>query len=74
LDLEWNTPSFFRNDHGNIKDIIEKPKAFDKMIEICRKSAKDIPFVRVDLYCIKEKIYFSELTFSLVAVFLFFLL
>ena len=40
-----------------------KIQNFDKMLEICRKLSKGIPFVRVDLYNINGKIYFGELTF-----------
>lgn len=43
---------------------IEKPLNFDKMIEISELLSKNFPFVRVDLYNIKGKIYFSEMTFT----------
>lgn len=33
------------------------------MISISNKLSENIPFLRVDLYEINEKIYFSELTF-----------
>ena len=33
------------------------------MIEISEKLAANIPFVRIDLYEIKNKIYFGEMTF-----------
>jgi hypothetical protein len=33
------------------------------MLGIARKLAQEFPFVRVDLYGVKGKIYFSELTF-----------
>ena len=33
------------------------------MLEIARKLSKPFPFVRVDLYQIKDKVYFGELTF-----------
>lgn len=42
---------------------IPKPKMIDKMFEIAEILAKDFPYVRVDLYCEEEKIYFGELTF-----------
>ena len=34
------------------------------MLEIARILSKDIPYVRVDLYSIKGKVYFGELTFT----------
>ena len=40
-----------------------RPEHLDILISICRKLAKDIPFVRVDLYVIDNKEYFGELTF-----------
>lgn len=39
------------------------PRSLPKMIELAEKLAGDIPFLRVDLYCVDEKIYFSEVTF-----------
>ena len=42
---------------------VARPEHLDKMQEICRKLAKDKPFVRVDLYVIDDKEYFGELTF-----------
>ncbi len=42
----------------------EKPANWEEMLKICEDLAKPFPFVRVDLYCIKDKIYFSEMTFT----------
>ena len=42
---------------------VERPENLEKMKEICRELSKDIPFLRVDLYVIDDKIYFGELTF-----------
>jgi len=39
------------------------PVKFSEMIEVARKLSKPFPFVRVDLYSAKEKIWFGELTF-----------
>lgn len=41
---------------------IEKPKNFEKMVELAEKLSKGIPFLRVDFYNIYGKIYFGELT------------
>lgn len=43
---------------------IQKPDNFDEMVKIAEKLAKPFPFVRVDLYNINGKIYFSEMTFT----------
>lgn len=42
---------------------VARPIHLEKMADICRKLAKDIPFVRVDLYVIDDREYFGELTF-----------
>ena len=43
---------------------LEKPSNFDKMVEVAEALASKFPFVRVDLYNINGKIYFSEMTFT----------
>jgi len=43
---------------------LKSPQNWDKMVEIAEILGKDFPFVRVDLYNIDGKIYFSELTFT----------
>jgi hypothetical protein len=62
FDKEWNKAQFKRHYRNSIKPK-EKPKNYEKMIEIAEMLAKDIPFVRVDFYEIEDKIYFGELTF-----------
>ena len=42
---------------------IEKPDQMDEMFEIAEKLSSRFHFVRVDLYCENNKIYFGELTF-----------
>ncbi|MCI7187200.1 MAG: hypothetical protein MR995_03555 [Fusobacterium mortiferum] len=51
------------SDCPNLGDTMEKPLYLDKLIEVAEDLSKDFPFVRVDLYLIKDKIYFGELTF-----------
>lgn len=64
----------FYDENWNFRDVkiwcdndkenkIEKPKNFDKMIEISKKLSKPFPHVRVDLYNVSGKIIFGELTF-----------
>ena len=43
---------------------LEKPDNFKNMVVLAEKIAKKFPFVRVDLYDINGKIYFSEMTFT----------
>ena len=63
FDLDWNTPPFYRTDHKPLPLAVKKPEKFDEMVEIAGKLSKGIPFVRVDLYYVNQKILFSELTF-----------
>lgn len=63
-DLNWKLLPFDELPYGRIEDkLIPKPVNFNKMISIAKELSKDIPFVRVDLYNVKGKIYFGELTF-----------
>lgn len=62
-DLEFNKLKYRRIDINPIIQNINKPKNYQKMIEIVRILAKDFPHVRVDLYNINGEIYFGELTF-----------
>lgn len=63
LDLNWEDTPFKRPDHDEIKHIIEKPDNFEEMINIAKTLSQNLHFLRVDLYNIDGKIYFSELTF-----------
>ena len=63
FDLELKRLPFYRSDFRPFTDEPEKPENFAQMIEIARKLSEGIAFVRVDLYSVAGKIYFSELTF-----------
>lgn len=63
FDINWK-PLNFSIDKPNSKTIIEKPSKLKEMVTISQKLSKYFKFVRVDLYCIKNKIYFGELTFT----------
>jgi len=63
FDMEFKKLPYRRSDISPISKDIEKPKNFDRMIEIAKILAKDFPHVRVDLYNINGQIYFGELTF-----------
>jgi hypothetical protein len=42
---------------------IPKPQSLDLMLSLARELSHDIPYVRVDFYSIRERIYLGELTF-----------
>lgn len=62
-NVTWNKMNFTRENYTNNTKIIEKPKKLEEMINISETLAKDIPFVRVDLYEVDKKVFFGELTF-----------
>ena len=62
--FDWALAPFYIRGHNPFPYAIEKPEKFDEMIQIAGELSKGIPFVRVDLYYIDGKIYFSEFTFS----------
>lgn len=53
----------FTNGHPNSSKEITKPEGFEQMKIIASKLSQNIPHVRVDLYSVRGKIYFGELTF-----------
>jgi len=65
-DTEW-TPcpqySIFNKDYRK-GEFLPKPENLEQMLEIAGKLSKEFPILRVDLYNIKGKIYFGELTFT----------
>lgn len=47
-----------------LKGLVPKPSRLKDMVRIAEKLSRDLPEIRVDLYCINDKIYFGELTMS----------
>lgn len=63
-DRYWNLKDV---EVGNCKQTdveLEKPKNFEKMIEIAERLSADFEYVRVDLYNVNGEIKFGELTFT----------
>lgn len=52
-----------RSEYAPIDTEVKKPENFEQMLFIAEKLSEDFPHVRVDLYNIKGKIVFGELTF-----------
>lgn len=42
---------------------IKKPDSYKEMLQIAKTLSKPFPEARIDLYCVKERIYFGEITF-----------
>lgn len=61
-NLNWEN-LHISSDCPNPSSESPKPDNLEKMLEIASQLSWEFPFVRVDLYSIKGKIYFGELTF-----------
>ncbi|MDO6819738.1 ATP-grasp fold amidoligase family protein [Zobellia sp. 1_MG-2023] len=60
-DIDWNLiPCEFNYPIG---PPVARPTTLGEMIEVAQILSKDFLFVRVDLYSVKNKVYFGELTF-----------
>ncbi len=62
-DMSWQVQPFSLT-YPNSSIVIKKPKNFETMVSIAQKLSKNFKHVRVDLYNINGKIYFSELTLT----------
>lgn len=63
-DLNWKLQDWNQRNYGNSQYTLEKPKNFEKMVEIARTLSQGFSHVRVDLYNVDGKIYFGEMTFT----------
>lgn len=62
-DCDWNLLPFGEEIcPPDPSHTIEKPINFPRMIEIAKELSKDLPFVRIDLFNVKGKIYIGEIT------------
>ncbi len=64
LTMDWEFAPFGRSDFKAFDELPIKPSLFEDMKVIAAQLAKGHDFLRVDLYQVNGKIYFSELTFS----------
>ena len=61
-DVNFNIQPFLET-RKNYPIKVEKPKNFEKMLDIASRLSKGFKHIRVDLYNVDGKIYFGELTF-----------
>lgn len=64
VTLDWEFAEFGRSDFAPFKELPPKPENFQQMIQLAKKLSAGNPFLRVDLYSVQGKVYFSELTFT----------
>lgn len=62
-DVNWNHLAIKRPEHPNARVKTDCPKELKIMVDLSKKLAKDVPFVRTDFYTINNEVYFGELTF-----------
>jgi len=60
-DLEWNRLPFSLK-YPASKNNVEPPENLNEMIQIAERLSVNLPFVRVDLYSLNNKMYFGEMT------------
>lgn len=62
-DMKWNRLNLQLRAKMPVESS-PRPRNFDDMLRVVNKLAKGFPHVRVDLYLVKGKVYFGELTFT----------
>lgn len=60
---DWQKVDVEASDSVSSVESFPKPENLDEMLKVAKVLSSDFPFVRVDLYNIKGKVYFGELTF-----------
>lgn len=60
IEYPWKNFNKVVDDYSKVK----KPENFDEMLEIVSKLSQPFDHVRLDLYSVNNKIYFSEFTFT----------
>lgn len=62
-DTNWNLIDMKLRVPNNPSKQVSKPIQLELMLKLASQIAKDIPFLRVDFYVVKDFLYFSEATF-----------
>ena len=64
LNLDWSFAPFQRGDYKRFATLPKKPENYETMLKFAAELSRGTSFLRVDLYEINQRIYFSELTFT----------
>ncbi len=62
FDMNWNRINCSRPAHPNSKGEVSAPRELPEMIELSKRLSAPFPFLRVDFYCINDRVYVGELT------------
>jgi len=63
FDMDFHKLPYRLKGHESFPKKLDKPTTWGAMMEIAEKLSTDFPFVRVDLYDAKGRVYISEMTF-----------
>ena len=63
FDTNWNHLDVRRPGHKNSEEAIPVPYGLEEMIHMTKLLSKDVPFLRVDFYCVNRRVLFGEMTF-----------
>jgi hypothetical protein len=63
-DLDWKLLPFSKADAPPNPLHPPRPQRLDEMVEVARKLSEGFCLVRVDFYCLPDRIYFGEMTFT----------
>jgi len=61
-DLEWNLQKFSILHPNDLEKVHEKPILLRKMIQVSETLSSGLPYCRIDLYFLSQKIVFGEIT------------
>lgn len=62
-DMKWHRLPLTLDGHLHKADSMPAPENLQEMVRTSCELSKDFPFVRIDLYDVNGKVYFSEFTF-----------
>lgn len=62
-DVHWNRTNYAQPGVPRAEEALSRPQCLEQMLDLTKKLAANIPHVRIDWYCIDNKLYFGEITF-----------
>ncbi len=62
FDADWNLLDL-RQNYPNSENPFDRPEKLEEMLSLAKTLSQGLPFLRVDFYQVKGKVYFSEYTF-----------
>ena len=62
-DIDWNPMGIHFGHYPPVSTEFTRPETYEEMLRLATELSKDCPFLRVDFYEIKGRLYIGELTF-----------